>query len=99
MKPPKTPFFNLFFKILFVLLLYDIYILFSAVNDFIILILLIVSDNFDVFNYFYLLVPAHIALSIIPVNIKIGDKASVIREILQDAKNAKITPVRNELKL
>lgn len=83
----------------FVVKWYLFLIFFSAVNDLIILILLTVSESFDVFNSFYFFEPAHNALSIIPAKINKGDKAIVTNDILHDAKNAIIIPVKNELKL
>ena len=73
--------------------------LFSAVKDLIILILLTVSDNLELLSTFSFLAPAQIADSIMPVKIKIGDKASVTREILQEAKKAITIPVINDDKL
>ena len=61
--------------------------------------LLTISDNLDVFYYFSLLESVHIKFYTTPVNIKNGDKASAIREILQEAKSAKIILTRKEPKL
>lgn len=72
---------------------------YSAVKDFIIFMLLTVSDNLEVLSCFYFADPAHNLVSIKPVKINIGDSASVTKEIRQEAKKAMIIPVRNELKL